>query len=273
MDLKEGTLKKRLDQILVDKGIYPSRTSAQGDILAGNIFVNGERMDKPGTMVKSDTEIRVAEKSKKYVSRGGTKLEKALAAFEIGLEDKVVIDVGASTGGFTDCVLKNKARKVYSVDVGYGQLAWELRNDPRVIVMERTNARNLKPEDLDEMVDFASVDVSFISLDKILKPVYDVLSEFGSCVCLIKPQFEAGREKVGKKGVVKSFDVHVEVIEKIIAFARSLGFLDSGLTYSPIKGPEGNVEFLLHLKKSDSRDFKLSEEAIVNVVKKAHEAL
>jgi len=243
--------KMRLDQLLLDLDLVRSREVGRGEILAGNVFVNGERVDKPGTAVYVDSEIKINNKSGQFVSRGGLKLAKAFEQFDLDVKDKIAIDIGASTGGFTDCMLKNGAVKVYSVDVGYGQLAWELRQDSRVVVMERTNARYLTRDMLNDVPQFATVDVSFISLEKIFPALYNILSDDGQCVCLIKPQFEAGRENIGKHGVVKSKDVQKDVIIRIINFARACGFKDIDLTWSPVKGPEGNIEFLVHLRKGD----------------------
>lgn len=263
--------KERLDVILVNKQLFESREKAKRAIMAGTVFVDGERVDKAGFLCDPDSSITVKHNPIPYVSRGGLKLEKALSVFSIKLEGLICVDVGASTGGFTDVMLKNGARKVYSVDVGYGQLAWSLRNDPRVICMERTNFRYVKPEDIGEPVDFGSVDVSFISLRLILPPLKAVLKEDARAICLIKPQFEAGREKVGKKGVVRDPAIHEEVIIGIINSARSLGFVVEGLSWSPIKGPEGNIEYLLYLSYR-----KTDEEPEINVkeiVSNAHREL
>jgi len=241
--------KERLDILLVNKGFFESREKARSSIMAGVIFVNGEKIDKPGTKVNEDSSVEIKGNTNPYVSRGGLKLEKAMKAFDIILDGKTAMDVGASTGGFTDCMLKNGAKKVYSVDVGYGQLAWTLRNDPRVVCMERTNIRFVKPEDIGEPVEFVSIDVSFISLKKVLLPVYAMLAEKGEVICLIKPQFEAGRDKVGKHGVVREPEVHREVIRSIIDFTKENGFTVKGLTFSPIRGPEGNIEYLIYLSK------------------------
>ena len=238
-------MKERLDVLLVNKGFAASREKAKAMIMAGNVFVAGQREDKAGTMVQEDAAIEIKGSTLAYVSRGGLKLEKAMKHFDLTLEGKVCMDVGASTGGFTDCMLQNGAVKVFSVDVGYGQLAWSLRQDPRVVCMEKTNIRYVTPEQIGEFIDFVSIDVSFISLTKVLGPVKELMKEGGQIVCLIKPQFEAGREKVGKKGVVREPETHLEVIEKVIAFSRELGFSVLNLEYSPIKGPEGNIEYLL----------------------------
>ena len=244
-------MKERLDVLLVQRGLVPSREKAKALIMEGNVFVDGQREDKAGTAFDQAVEIEVRGNTLKYVSRGGLKLEKAMQNFAISLEDKICMDIGASTGGFTDCMLQNGAQKVYAVDVGYGQFAWKLRQDERVICMEKTNIRYVTPGDIADVLDFASVDVSFISLTKVLGVANKLLAQNGEMVCLIKPQFEAGREKVGKKGVVRDKDVHLEVIEKVAAFARETGFLLLNLDYSPIKGPEGNIEYLLYLQKKD----------------------
>ena len=242
--------KKRLDVMLVEQGLAESREKAKAIIMSGIVYVDGEKEDKAGSTFAETASIEVRGKTLKYVSRGGLKLEKAMQVFPIELEGKVCMDVGASTGGFTDCMLQNGAVKVYSVDVGYGQLAWKLREDERVICMEKTNIRYVKPEDIDDKIEFASVDVSFISLSKVLPPLRDLLKEDAEVVCLIKPQFEAGREKVGKKGVVRDKSVHVEVIENVSCFALTSGFEILGLDFSPVKGPEGNIEYLIHLRKT-----------------------
>lgn len=255
--------KDRLDVHLVNKGYFDSREKARRAIMEGIIFVNGIREDKPGFQVDGKAEIEVRGNPLPYVSRGGLKLEKAIKEFNIDLANKVCIDVGASTGGFTDCMLQNGASKIYSVDVGYGQLAWKLRNDSRVVVMERTNFRYIKPDDIGVLVDFISVDVSFISLTKIIPPAKQLLKEEGNIVCLIKPQFEAGRDKVGKKGVVRDARVHKEVIEKIIEFAQNFDLSILGLSYSPIKGPEGNIEYLLYLGQQTETQDSVSVEEVI----------
>ena len=221
-------------------------------IMEGNVFVENQREDKAGATFDTEGEITVKGNTLKYVSRGGLKLEKAMTHFGITLEGKVCMDIGASTGGFTDCMLQNGAVKVYSVDVGYGQFAWKLRQDPRVVCMEKTNIRYVTPADIDDVLDFASVDVSFISLTKVLIPARELLRDGGEMVCLIKPQFEAGREKVGKKGVVRDKAVHEEVVEQIIEFASQNGFFVKNLEYSPIKGPEGNIEYLVYIRKDET---------------------
>ena len=243
-------MKERLDVLLVKQGLAESREKAKAIIMSGNVFVDGQREDKAGsTFDEEKVEITVKGNTLKYVSRGGLKLEKAIDKFGVNVQDAVCMDIGASTGGFTDCMLQNGATKVYSVDVGHGQLAWKLRNDERVVCMEKTNFRYLTREDIADDLDFASVDVSFISLTKILLPARNLLKDNGKMVCLIKPQFEAGKEKVGKKGVVRDEKVHIEVIEKIFDFIDILDFEFLALDYSPIKGPEGNIEYLIYIEK------------------------
>lgn len=260
-------MKERLDVLLVQKGLAPSREKAKTMIMEGNVFVDNQREDKAGTFFDPSVNIEIHGNTLRYVSRGGLKLEKAMAQFGITLDDKVCMDIGASTGGFTDCMLQNGAKKVYAVDVGYGQFAWKLRQDPRVVCMEKTNIRYVTPEDIEEPVDFSSIDVSFISLTKVLLPVRNLLSQDGQIVCLIKPQFEAGREKVGKKGVVRDPAVHKEVIEKVIAFAKEQYLQPLALDFSPIKGPEGNIEYLLYLQKkpegSEMTDGDMDVDAVV----------
>lgn len=265
-------MKERLDVLLVNRGLAPSREKAKAMIMAGNVFVNNNREDKAGSSFKTDCQIEIHGNTLKYVSRGGLKLEKAME-FGICLDKKICMDVGASTGGFTDCMLLNGAAKVYALDVGYGQLAWKLRQDSRVVCMEKTNIRYVKPEDIADVLDFASIDVSFISLTKVLIPVRNLLKENGRIVCLIKPQFEAGREKVGKKGVVRDKAVHEEVIRTIVDFAHANGFVIHGLTYSPIKGPEGNIEYLIYLEKTAEQTLKEESVDISAVVNNAHGAL
>ena len=240
--------KERLDVLMVQRNLAESREKAKALIMSGIVYVNGQKEDKAGTSFEETVQIEVRGSTLKYVSRGGLKLEKAMNRFGVELAGKVCMDVGASTGGFTDCMLQNGAVKVYAVDVGHGQLAWKLRNDDRVICMEKTNIRYVTPEDIGERIEFASIDVSFISLTKVLGPVKQLLTDDGQVVCLIKPQFEAGREKVGKKGVVREKSVHLEVIEMVSDYARSIGFGILGLEFSPIKGPEGNIEYLLYLQ-------------------------
>ena len=245
-------MKERLDVLLVKHGLAESREKAKAIIMSGIVYVDGQKEDKAGTTFDEKARVEVRGAVLKYVSRGGLKLEKAMTHFGVELNGKVCMDVGASTGGFTDCMLQNGAVKVYSVDVGHGQLAWKLRNDERVVCMEKTNFRYMVPGDIQDRLDFASVDVSFISLTKIVIPARNLLKEGGRMVCLIKPQFEAGRDKVGKKGVVREPAVHREVIAKVLDFASLTGFGIEGLTYSPVKGPEGNIEYLVYLEKKDN---------------------
>ena len=243
-------MKKRLDVLLVERRLADSREKAKAIIMTGNVFVNGEREDKAGTTFDEEkAQIEIKGHTMKYVSRGGYKLEKAIDVFGVDVKDKVCMDIGSSTGGFTDCMLQNGAVKVFAVDVGRGQLDWKLRQDERVISMEKTNIRYVTPEDIGEAIGFASVDVSFISLGLVLPAARNLLTDDGRMVCLIKPQFEAGREKVGKKGVVRDKAVHIEVIEKVMGIADNLHFKVLGLDYSPIKGPEGNIEYLIYLEK------------------------
>jgi len=244
--------KIRLDVAVFEGGYAPSREKAKAIIMAGQVYVNNQKADKAGIMINPDDKLEVRGSSLKYVSRGGLKLEKAMKAFPIELENKICMDVGASTGGFTDCMLQNGASRVYSIDVGYGQLAWKLRCDERVVNLERTNFRYVTGEQIKDKIDFSSVDVSFISLKHILPVLNTLLNENGCAVCLIKPQFEAGKEKVGKKGVVRDLSVHLEVVENVIDLALSNGFSVEGLDYSPIKGPEGNIEYLIFIKKSNN---------------------
>ena len=286
-------MKKRLDVLLTERGLAPSREKAKALIMAGIVYVDNQKEDKVGTSFLEEVSIEVRGQGLRYVSRGGLKLEKALQVFPINLERRICMDIGASTGGFTDCMLQNGAAGVYAIDVGYGQLDWKLREDPRVICMEKTNFRYVKPEDLDpsKMPDFASVDVSFISLSRILPPAWEILPEGGEMVCLIKPQFEAGRDKVGKKGVVRDPKVHVEVIETVLKTAREDGFEVLGLSWSPIRGPEGNIEYLMYLRRLADRQTDLEEglqptlsqdadkgvepspEEIRELVRKSHETL
>ena len=263
--------KMRLDQAVTQRGLAESREKAKAYIMAGVVYVNNQKADKAGMTVAEDALIEVRANPLKYVSRGGLKLEKAMRDFGLTLEGKVCADIGASTGGFTDCMLQNGAEKVYAVDVGYGQLAWKLRSDDRVVSLERTNFRYATAEQIDLPLDFASVDVSFISLTLILPVLYGFMREGGEAVCLIKPQFEAGREKVGKKGVVRDKAVHLEVVKKITGFALEQGFSVLHLTFSPIKGPEGNIEYLCHLAKNgEGRYTAETPEAVVAV---SHAAL
>ena len=254
--------KLRLDVLLVQKGLQESRQKAQTTIMSGQVFVDGQRVDKPGAPVAEDAEIEV-KGGLRYVSRGGLKLEKAMALWPVHLEDAVCMDIGASTGGFTDCMLQNGAAKVYAVDVGYGQLAWKLRSDPRVVCLERTNARYLSHEQIPEEPDFSSVDVSFISLKLILPAIAGVLRDGGQVVCLIKPQFEAGKEKVGKKGVVRDPAVHREVLEHFLEHAKENNFTVIDITYSPIRGPEGNIEYLGFLQKNSGQAGTIDIPALV----------
>lgn len=262
--------KTRLDVLLTERGLQESRQRAQAAIMSGLVFVNGQRVDKPGTAVPNDAEIEIRGNTLAYVSRGGLKLEKAMATFPITLEGAVCADIGASTGGFTDCMLQNGAYQVFAVDVGYGQLAWKLRSDPRVVCLERTNARYLTHEQIPPELDFASIDVSFISLKLILPAVCGLLKPEGHVACLVKPQFEAGKEKVGKKGVVRDPAVHLEVLEHFLIHAKESGFTVLGLTYSPIRGPEGNIEYLGYLQKGEgeTRDFDLKA-----LVEESHQVL
>ena len=263
--------KERLDVLVHKQGLAASREKASSQIMSGIVYVNGVKVDKPGTKLPADSKIEIRGDALPYVSRGGLKLEKALKEFKLKLQDKVAMDIGASTGGFTDCMLQNGAAKVYAIDVGYGQLAWSLRTDSRVVCMERTNIRYVTPETIGEYADFASIDVSFISLTKVLPAVKQLLKENGEIVCLIKPQFEAGREKVGKKGVVRDKQVHIEVIENIINYCRlEMGFAILGLSYSPIKGPEGNIEYLLYLSRCSEQQEEGAEIAVEGTVNSAH---
>ena len=272
-------MKERLDVLLVKKGLAPSREKAKAVIMAGSVYVDGQKEDKAGSVFDEESaQIEVRGHALPYVSRGGLKLEKALKVFPITLTDKICMDIGASTGGFTDCMLQNGAAKVYSVDVGYGQLDWKLRQDDRVVCMEKTNFRYMTPEDIPDVLDFASVYVSFISLDKILTPAYALLKEQGEMVALIKPQFEAGREKVGKKGVVRDPKVHEEVISRIVRHADEVSFEVLDLSYSPIRGPEGNIEYLIHLRKNPERTVypdipAVFEKKIKEIVEEAHQEL
>lgn len=251
-------MKERLDVLLVEEGYAASREKAKAIIMSGSVFVNGQREDKAGAAFEpAKIKLEVRGSTLKYVSRGGLKLEKAMTQFGLSLAGKICMDIGASTGGFTDCMLQNGAVKVYAVDVGHGQLDWKLRSDERVVCMEKTNFRYMQPEDIEDKPEFASVDVSFISLTKILLPARELLQDNGEMVCLIKPQFEAGRDKVGKKGVVREPGIHEEVIHKVVDFAGLLGFSVLHLDFSPIKGPEGNIEYLLHLKKNPEMILKM----------------
>lgn len=271
----EKQKKQRLDVLLVEKGLAPSREKAKAIIMAGIVYVDGNKEDKAGTTFPETATIEVKGKTLPYVSRGGLKLEKAMQKFPITLSGKVCMDVGSSTGGFTDCMLQNGAVKVYAIDVGHGQLAWKLRNDERVVCMEKTNIRYVVPEDIDELAAFSSIDVSFISLTKVLLPVKKLLTEDGQVVCLIKPQFEAGREKVGKKGVVRDRAVHEEVIRMVMDYAESIDFYPLALDFSPVKGPEGNIEYLLFLSKN-KKDLEIVDASSIDinaVVTASHETL
>lgn len=264
-------MKQRLDTLLVQKGLVQSREAARRFIMAGQVYVDGQKCDKPGQAVSEEKEVELRGEKEPFVSRGGHKLEKALAVFPLTLQDKLCMDIGASTGGFTDCMLQHGAREVYAIDVGYGQLAWKLREDPRVHNLERTNVRYLGEEQVPEKVGFISIDVSFISLTLVLPVARRFLQEDGNLVALIKPQFEAGREKVGKKGVVRDPAVHGEVIDKVSAFAAQNGFLVCGLDYSPIKGPQGNIEYLIWLQPGEGALPAL--ETAEKLVERAHRQL
>lgn len=255
--------KERLDSLLVQRGLAPSRELAKAYIMAGTVYVDGRKEDKAGTKLPNDVSIEVRGGQMKYVSRGGYKLEKAIEEFDISLEGKTCMDIGASTGGFTDCMLQNGAAKVYAVDVGYGQLAWSLRSDERVVCLERTNARYLDHDVIPEEPDFSSVDVSFISLKLILPAIAGVLKDGGEVVCLVKPQFEAGKEKVGKKGVVRDPDVHREVLERFLGHARESGFSVLDLDFSPVRGPEGNIEYLGWLRRGPGEETAFDLAALV----------
>ncbi len=263
--------KARLDTAIFERGLTESRAKAGALIMAGQVYVNGQKALKAGLTVKTTDKIEVRGEKMPFVSRGGYKLDKAIKAFKITLSDCVCMDIGASTGGFSDCMLQNGAKKVYAVDVGYGQLAWKLRTNPRVINMERTNFRYLTNKDIEDALDFASVDVSFISLKIILPVLFSLLRDGGEAVCLIKPQFEAGKEKVGKKGVVREPEVHKEVVETVTAFAYELGFSVLHLDFSPIKGPEGNIEYLMHLRKDKEKTF--TESDIESLISDSHAVL
>ena len=265
--------KVRLDALLVERGLAGSRERAKRMIMAGEGLVDEQKIEKAGTMVKAEAKIRLLGQDLPYVSRGGLKLEKAIQVFGVQLQGKTAADIGASTGGFTDCMLQNGAAKVYAIDVGYGQLAWKLRTDARVVNMERTNIRYVTPEDIGKPLDFASIDVAFISLDKVLPVAWQLLSEMGEVLALIKPQFEAGREHVGKKGVVRDPAIHEAVIHKVVLLARTLGFITRALTFSPVKGPEGNIEYLIWLSKDRAAADGVPEARIAETVKAAHAEL
>lgn len=266
-------MKQRLDTMLVEQGLAPSREKAKAIIMSGIVYVDGQKEDKAGATFENTVRIEVRGNTLRYVSRGGLKLEKAMQEFALSLQDKICMDVGASTGGFTDCMLQNGASKVFSIDVGHGQLAWKLRNDERVVCMERTNMRYVTQEDVEDPIDFSSIDVSFISLTKILLPVKNLLVPGGEVVCLIKPQFEAGREKVGKKGVVRDKKVHKEVIELVLNYAQEIGFVPMHLDYSPVKGPEGNIEYLLHIRNGGEEVRTDWKKKMDDVVEASHRAL
>lgn len=265
-------MKKRLDVLLVERGLAPSRERAKAYIMEGKVFVANQREDKPGSTFDEKSQIELHGKKLAYVSRGGLKLEKALKTFPIDLNSAVCMDIGASTGGFTDCMLQNGASKVYSVDVGYGQFDYTLRQDPRVVLMERCNVRYIRPTDIDDILDFASCDVSFISLSKVLPAIFPIMKDGASMVCLIKPQFEAGRENVGKRGVVRDPKVHKLVISEVFGFTEDIGFKIQGLTFSPIKGPNGNIEYLMYMKKEEPSHDDFTQ-LIDTVVTEAHREL
>ena len=267
-------MKERLDVLLVKRNLAGSREKAKAIIMSGIVYVDGQKEDKAGTTFSDDVSIEVRGHTLPYVSRGGLKLEKAIREFDVSVEGKVCTDVGSSTGGFTDCMLQNGAVKVFAIDVGRGQLDWKLRQDERVVCMEKTNIRYVKPEDLGEPIDFSSIDVSFISLTKVLEPIRDYLRDEGQIVALIKPQFEAGREKVGKKGVVRDPETHLEVIGKVMDYAVSIGFRVLDLTFSPVKGPEGNIEYLIQLEKCSQQEAAAADSICArNVVAEAFETL
>ncbi len=265
------TVKKRLDCLLVERGMAESREKAKAAVMMGDVYVDGQKLDKAGTMLRPDVKIEMRGEKLRYVSRGGLKLEKALRCFPIRLEGKTAVDVGASTGGFTDCMLQNGAKRVYAVDVGYGQLAWKLRIDPRVVCLERTNVRYLRREQIPEPVDFFTADVAFISLKLVLPVIRGFLRTGAAGVCLIKPQFEAGRKNVGKNGVVRDPEIHLAVVREITGFCLKNGFSVEGLSYSPVKGPKGNIEYLAFLRKSDHPAYRAEKPEIV--VKQSHEDL
>ncbi len=273
--MQEKVKKERLDILIVNRGLAPSREKAKAIIMSGIVYVDGEKEDKAGTTFPENVNIEIKGNTLKYVSRGGLKLEKAMNEFGLRLDGFVCMDVGSSTGGFTDCMLQNGAIKVYAVDVGHGQLDWKLRNDERVVCMEKTNIRYVTPEDIDDKLDFSSIDVSFISLTKVLMPVKELLKDTGRIVCLIKPQFEAGREKVGKKGVVRDKKVHEEVIDMVVEYAKSIELHPLRLDFSPVKGPEGNIEYLLYLSKNPQDKNELGHDpfSIHEVVEASHKTL
>ena len=265
-------MKKRIDILLFEKGLAPSREKAKTMIMAGNVYVNNQKFDKPGDTVNEDAVIEVRGSTLKYVSRGGLKLEKAMELYGFKLDSKICMDVGASTGGFTDCMLQKGATKVYSIDVGYGQLAWKLRQDERVVNLERTNVRYITNEQVPDTVDFVSIDVSFISLGLVIPVLVPFLSDEAMMVCLVKPQFEAGKDKVGKHGVVRDPATHMEVLERAVGFAKNAGFGIVGLEFSPIKGPQGNIEYLMVLTRKDP-ELSVSSEEIKALVESSHNEL
>ncbi|MGC5324427.1 TlyA family RNA methyltransferase [Brevibacillus sp. SYSU BS000544] len=269
--------KERIDVLLVERGLFDTREKAKAAVMAGLVYIGTERCDKPGTKLPEDAQLHVKGEVHPYVSRGGLKLEKAIRTFGVDLTDKVMMDIGASTGGFTDCALQHGARLVYAIDVGYGQLAWSLRQDPRVVVMERTNFRHMNPEEFDqEKPDFASIDVSFISLRLILPVLHQFLKPQGEVLALVKPQFEAGKDNVGKNGIVRDPDIHHDVLVSVSSFAQTTGFDLAGISYSPITGGEGNIEFLLHLRKADATPRELESAwlaRIEEVIQEAHRSL
>lgn len=264
-------MKERLDTLLVNRGLFQSRERAKAAIMAGIVYVDGQRVDKAGTGISEAAQLCVKEDPCPYVSRGGLKLEKAIRSFQLSLDGQIAVDIGASTGGFTDCMLKNGAKKVYSIDVGYGQLDWKLRNDPRVVNMEKVNIRYLEKEKIEEKADFISIDVSFISLKLVFPVAAELLSDDGNLVCLVKPQFEAGREQVGKKGIVRDKAVHREVIQHVIQYGEANGLYLQGLDYSPVTGAKGNIEYLLLLKKKNTGID--AQTTIESVVENSHEQL
>lgn len=265
--------KIRLDVYITEKGMTSSRERAKSLIMAGQVYVKNQKCDKAGTMIdENETQVEIRGEQLKYVSRGGLKLEKAMNEFHITLNGKTAMDIGASTGGFTDCMLQNGAKKVFAVDVGYGQFAWKLRRDERVVNMERTNIRYVTPEDIGEPLDFASIDVSFISLKLVLPVAYNLLKDGGEIAALIKPQFEAGKGQVGKKGVVRDKSIHYEVIHNVLSFAAETGFDVCGLSFSPVKGPEGNIEYLAYLRKTEP-SHKITDDMIADIVAQSHDTL
>ncbi len=264
-------VKKRADILLFEKGLVESREKGRRVIMEGSVFIGDKRIDKPGEKLEEDSELIIKDNPNIFVSRGGLKLEKAIEVFHIVLKDKIAMDIGASTGGFTDCMLRNGATKVFAVDVGYGQLDWKLRTDNRVVVMERTNIRNVTREDIKEPIDFISIDVSFISLKLVLPIAKNLLQKNGEIAALIKPQFEAGREKVGKKGIVRDKNTHYEVIKNVVEFCESLGLAPSNLTYSPITGTTGNIEFLIHLRNDEINN--VQNDTILEIIEEAHNTL